>query len=311
MSDNLSILCPGQGAQHVGMAQAWAQASPAAKATFDAADAIFGAASSGASLSEVCFNGPEETVHRTNYAQPAIYTASIASIRGLVETNELNLDDVTAVAGLSLGEYTALHLAGVFSFEDGLNLVIKRGRFMQEAAEASDSSMVALIGADEDQANALCDAARAGDILVPANFNCPGQIVISGSTAACQRSLDEAEKLGLRATALSVAGAFHSPFMDPAAARMREALDAVEFQSPALPVLSNVTGQPHSQDTSEIKDRLVQQITGAVRWEQNVRWLLENKPGRFIEPAPGKVLSGLMRRIDRKTKVQNHANPAK
>ncbi|MHC4996156.1 MAG: ACP S-malonyltransferase, partial [Planctomycetota bacterium] len=236
MSDNLSILCPGQGAQHVGMGAEWAQASDAARQTFESADAIFGQP-----LSEVCFDGPEETVNRTDYAQAAIYVASVACVRGLVEAGALNPDDVNAVAGLSLGEYTALHLAGVFSFEDGLSLVIQRGRFMQEAAEASDSSMVALIGADEDQAVALCDAARGDDVLVPANFNCPGQIVISGSSAACARSLAEAEKAEIRATALTVAGAFHSPLMQPAADRMGEALTAVDFSAPRIPVLSNVT----------------------------------------------------------------------
>lgn len=299
------ILCPGQGAQHTGMGKAWAAAETAAADVFHKADATLGF-----DLSATCFDGPDEKVHRTDIAQAAIYTTSIACLAGMAARGLFDAPSLKAVAGLSLGEYTALHLAGVLSFEDGLNLVAQRGRFMQEAAESSDSGMVALIGADEAQADALCDAARGGDVLAPANFNCPGQVVISGSRNACQRSLAEAEKMGLRATALQVAGAFHSALMQPAADRMGHALDAVTFNAPRLPVLSNVTGQPHGQDTTQIKQMLVRQVTHPVRWEQNVRWLLSNAHGRYIEPAPGKVLGGLMRRIDKTTKVENFAEPA-
>jgi [acyl-carrier-protein] S-malonyltransferase len=307
MSDNKTIiLCPGQGAQHVGMGKAWVEASEAACGTFEQAGEVLGF-----DLADVCFNGPDDKVNRTDVAQAAIYATSIACVRALAERGVIDCEALTAAAGLSLGEYTALHLAGVFSFEDGLKLVQQRGRFMQEAAEASDSSMVALIGADEPQAVGLCDAARGGEVLVPANFNCPGQIVISGSRGACERALTEAEKMGVRATALTVAGAFHSPLMQPAADRMAKALDEVAFSAPKIPVLSNVTGQVHGDEVNRIKALLVQQITGAVRWEQNVRWLPENFAGaRYVEPAPGKVLMGLMRRIDRGTKVENHAEPA-
>lgn len=305
MSDQGTIiLCPGQGAQHVGMGKAWAVASPAAKATFDAADAQLGF-----SLSAVCFGGPDTEVNKTDVAQAAIYVTSIACVRALVERGELDLGSLVAAAGLSLGEYTALHLAGVFSFEDGLRLVRQRGIFMQEAAEASGGGMVAIIGADEAQATELCDCARGSDVLVPANFNCPGQIVISGSKAACDRALGVAEQMGVRATALTVAGAFHSPLMQPAADRMAAELDTVEFATPKVPVLSNVTGAAHGSDTATIKNLLVDQITHPVRWEHNVRWLLAHATGRFIEPAPGKVLMGLMRRIDKATKVANFAEP--
>ncbi|QNN24523.1 ACP S-malonyltransferase [Planctomycetales bacterium ZRK34] len=306
MSDQATIiLCPGQGAQHVGMGKAWAEASDAARSTFEQAGEVLGF-----DLADVCFNGPDDKVNRTDVAQAAIYVTSIACIRALAEQGVVDCESLTAAAGLSLGEYTALHMAGVFSFEDGLKLVQQRGQFMQEAAEASDSSMVAMIGADEPQAVTLCDAARGGEVLVPANFNCPGQIVISGSSGACERALAEAEKMGVRATALTVAGAFHSPLMQPAADRMAKALNEVTFVAPKIPVLSNVTGQAHGDDVEQIKSLLVQQITGAVRWEQNVRWLLENHAGaRYVEPAPGKVLMGLMRRIDRGTKVENHAEP--
>ena len=298
------ILCPGQGAQHVGMGRAWAESEPAAAEVFRLADEI-----SGLELSKVCFTGPEERVNRTDIAQAGIYITSVACLRALESRGLIDMEQLTATAGLSLGEYTALHLAGVVSFEDGLRLVVQRGRFMQEAAEATESGMVALIGADESQAQALCEAARGDDVLVPANFNCPGQIVISGSSAACQRALKEADITGLRATALSVAGAFHSPLMQPAADRMGEALEKVAFQPPQFPVLSNVTGAAHGNDVQRIKSLLVEQITRPVRWEQNVRWLVEHIKGRYIEPAPGKVLSGLMRRIDRSVKVENFAEP--
>lgn len=301
---NTIILCPGQGAQHVGMGKGWAEAEPAAMEVFRRADDVLGL-----ELSSVCFQGPEPRLNRTDIAQAAIFVTSVACLKGLEARGIVDPSRLAAAAGLSLGEYTALHLAGVLDFEDGLRLVAQRGRFMQEAAEESDSGMVALIGASEEQARDLCEAASGSGVLVPANFNCPGQIVISGSSDACHRALAEAERMGVRATALSVAGAFHSPLMRPAADRMGEALDQVAFSPRRIPVPSNVTGAPHGADTAEIKRLLVQQITSAVRWEQNVRWLLANVPGRYIEPAPGKVLSGLMRRIDKATKVENHAEP--
>lgn len=298
------ILCPGQGAQHTGMGRAWAAAEKAAAEVYRVADDILGEP-----ISKICFEGPDDRVNRTDIAQAAIYTTSIACIRGLESRGLVDMKNVIAAAGLSLGEYTALHLAGVMGFEDGLKLVRQRGHFMQAAAEASDGGMVALIGADESQATALCDAARGGGVLVAANFNCPGQIVISGSSDACNRALDEATKMGLRATALTVAGAFHSPLMKPGADRMGEALEKVTFSPPRIPVCSNVTGEGHGTDVATIKKLLVDQITRPVRWEQNMRWLISNAKGEYIEAAPGKVLGGLMRRIDKATKVNNQAEP--
>lgn len=304
---NYIILCPGQGAQRVGMGKAWHDASPEAAAVFAQANEVLGI-----DLAKTLFEGPEDQVHRTDIAQAGLYASAIASARGAAAAGLLDLADgnVAAAVGLSLGEYTALYLAGVFSFEDGLNLVRQRGLFMQEAADASDGSMVALIGADEAQAVALCEKAGGADVLVPANFNCPGQIVISGSTAACARAVTVAGQMEIRATALTVAGAFHSPLMQPAADRMAVELAKVEFIAPVIPVLSNVTGELHGKDIATIKELLVKQITHPVRFEQNLQWTLANCSGKYIELAPGKVLSGLMRRTDRKTKVQNCAEPA-
>lgn len=303
---NTIILCPGQGAQVVGMGKAWFEKYPTAAATFAKADEVLGI-----KLTDVCFAGPVEQLNRTDIAQAAIYVTSIACIRVLSEQGKVG--NVVATAGLSLGEFTALHLAGAFDFETGLKLVRLRGQAMQDAAEKSSGSMVALIGADETQANAVCGkalaASSAGSVLVPANFNCPGQIVLSGSKEACAASLKAADEVGVKATALAVAGAFHSSLMQPAADRLAAALEQTAWSMPRVLVMSNVTGQPHASDLSSIKKLLVQQLTSPVRWDQDVKWLIGNVQGRFIEPAPNKVLMGLMRRIDKAVKVENFAEP--
>ena len=305
--DRAIVLCPGQGAQHVGMGQAWATRSPAAAAVFARADEVLGLG-----LTRLCFEGPEDQLNRTDVAQAAIYTTSVACHAALQDAGQLA--PAAATAGLSLGEFTALHLAGALDFDSGLKLVRLRGEAMQQAAEASDGSMVALIGADEAQARQLCSEASddgAGEVLVPANFNCPGQIVVSGSRAACDRAVGIAEELGLRATPLTVIGAFHSPLMQPAADRLAQGLEQVEWHTPSVPVLSNVTGRPHDgDDPASIRRRLIEQLTHPVRWSDALTWALANLPGQLVELAPGKVLSGLMRRIDRNTKVRNYATPA-
>lgn len=306
MAESTIILCPGQGAQVVGMGRAWVEASDGARETFAQADRILGD-SLGAPLSRICFEGPVERLNQTDVSQPAIYVTSVACFRAA--SAELDASGIAACAGLSLGEYTALHLAGVFSFEDGLRLVAQRGRFMQDAAEASSGSMVALIGADDAQAHELCERVARGRVLVPANFNAPGQIVLSGDADACKDALDAAGEMGLRATPLAVAGAFHSALMAPAAGRMAEALAAVPFDAPAFTVVSNVTAQPHGSDADSIRRRLVEQITSPVRWSQSCQWLGNHVSGRYHELAPGKVLTGLMRRINREVKVVNHDQP--
>lgn len=309
---NNIILCPGQGAQTIGMGKLWCETSEAARAIFEQADEVLGD-SLGAPLSTLCFEGPADTLSRTDVSQPAIYTASVACFAGWLDgenltTKELNM---VATAGLSLGEYTALHLAGAFSFADGLKLVALRGKAMQEAAEAVDSSMVALIGADEESANAVCDKARENDILVAANFNAPGQVVISGSASACDRAEVIAGEMKLRATRLSVAGAFHSPIMAPAADQLGEALCATKIYTLNCTVMSNVTASPHETDSDSIRQRLVDQLTSPVRWSACCEHLIANNEGaQFHELAPGKSLGGMMRRINRPTKVLGHNEPA-
>lgn len=321
------------------MGRAWHDASVEAARVFARADEVLEAgdwiARFGRTLTDLCFNGPAETLNRTDVSQPAILTASVACWRGVgaaatSQGEPAGPAALVAAAGLSLGEYTALCLAGALSFDDALRLVALRGRAMQEAAEARPSGMVALIGADEAQAVELCTRALAavgggghaggtpaggGEVLVPANFNAPGQIVISGTAAACEAAERLAGDLSLRATRLAVAGAFHSPVMAPAAARLAAALEQTQVHAPRCPVLSNVTGLPHEADPASIRRRLVEQLTMPVRWEACCRWLAAHhvtpRPETTVcELAPGKTLSGLMRRIDKALKVHSHDSPA-
>lgn len=306
MTQPIILLCPGQGAQAVGMGRKWAEASPSAAAVFRRADEVVGGRMpEGRSLSNICFIGPDSVLNRTDVAQPALYVAGVASARALFGDDFVP----TAAAGLSLGEYTALHLAGAFSFEEGLELVMLRGRAMQDAAEATPSGMVALIGAEPEQARLVCKQASQGQVLVPANFNAPGQIVISGSSDACDRAMAAVEALGLKASKLAVAGAFHSPIMAPAADRLKQALAKASISPPRCPVLSNVSAMPHDPDPDSIRARLVEQLTHAVLWSDCCRRLAEHASGEFHELAPGKVLAGLFRRIDRTVKVTSHDEP--
>jgi len=306
----LTLLCPGQGAQTLGMGKAWFDASPESRAVFAQVDQILGDRL-GAPLSTLCFDGPADRLNRTDASQPAIFVTSIACWKGLLAkwsfgNGEAN---IAAAAGLSLGEYTALHLAGAIGFEDALELVTLRGRAMQDAAEASPGGMLALIGADETQAQTVCDKARGPDVLVCANFNAPGQIVLSGHKVACDRAAEVASEMGLRATALVVAGAFHSPLMAPAAERLGAQLAKTTITPPRCTVVANVTALPHENTPDSIRRRLVEQLTSPVRWSQSCSWLGTNVKAEFHELAPGKTLSGLMRRIDKSIKVNTHEDP--
>lgn len=304
------ILCPGQGAQALGMGKAWFDASPESRAIFEEADRILGSRL-GSPLSRLCFDGPLDRLNRTDVSQPAIFVASIASWKGMIAAMGFGNGEasIAATAGLSLGEYTALVLGGAMSFEDGLELVALRGKAMQEAAEASPGGMVALIGADDTQAATICDKARGTEVLVCANFNAPGQIVLSGHKTACERAAGVASEMGLRATVLTVAGAFHSPLMQPAADRLSAALTKAAIVAPKVKVVSNVTAMPHAADAASIRQRLVDQLTSPVRWSQSCQWLTANVKAEYHELAPGKTLAGLMRRIDKNTKVINHEEP--
>jgi [acyl-carrier-protein] S-malonyltransferase len=301
MSFPTFILCPGQGAQVVGMGKDFYEASQHARETFDIANDVVGF-----NLKSLCFGGPEDRLNQTDISQPAIYATSIACYRAAVAAGLIDPAAVTAYAGLSLGEYTALHLGGVFTFEDGLRLVTARGKYMQEAAVATPSGMVAIMGADEAAITKLCEENANGEALVPANFNAPGQIVVSGAKAACERVLAAAEGAGFKAVALKVAGAFHSPLMQPGADRMKAELDKVAFAAPTTTVYSNVTAKPHG-DPASIKKLLVDQIVSPVRWEQTMVPLAGVEGARFVELAPARTLAGLMKRINRRLPLESLA----
>jgi [acyl-carrier-protein] S-malonyltransferase len=280
------------------------ESSPMAKETFDTANDVLGF-----DLASLCFNGPDEKLNQTDISQPAIYTTSVAAYRAGLDVGVIDPSVITAFAGLSLGEYTALFLGGVFTFEDGLKLVAARGRYMQEAAVATPSGMVALLGADEATVDKLCSENAQGEVLVAANYNAPGQIVVSGSRSACERVLKAAEAAGLKASALKVAGAFHSPLMQSGADKMRAELNAAGFAAPATTVYSNVTAHPHV-DPASIKDLLVNQIVSPVRWEQTMRTLIADggDGARFVELAPNRHLAGLAKRINRRLPIESLAS---
>jgi [acyl-carrier-protein] S-malonyltransferase len=299
MSSTTHILCPGQGAQSVGMAKDFHEKFPLVRDLFTTANDILNF-----DLATLCFTGPEDQLNQTNISQPAIFVTSIAAYRAAVDANKIDPTNITTYAGLSLGEYTALHLAGVFTFEEGLKLVAARGRYMQEAAVASPSGMVAILGADAAAVDKLCTEFAQGEVLVPANYNAPGQIVVSGSLPACDRILKASEAAGFKAMALKVAGAFHSPLMQPAADRMAAELEKVNFTAPKTTVYSNVTAEPHT-DTASIKRLLVDQIVKPVKWEQTMQTLIAQGEARFVELAPGRTLAGLAKRINRRLPIES------
>ena len=278
-----------------------AEASPAAKAVFRRADELLGF-----SLSGLCFTGPPERLNATDISQPAIFVCSAAALAAMTESLAGRLGAPVMLAGLSLGEYTALYAAGAIDFGPALRLVALRGQLMQQAAEQCPSGMVSILGLDEAKVLELCRAAVGnGGCLVPANFNCPGQIVVSGDLASCQKAAELAGSFGASgAVPLEVAGAFHSPFMQPAADQLAEAIRNVEIRPPRWPVLSNVDAAVHGEPES-IRRKLVHQVTSPVRWEQSVRAMLSAGVTGFVEIGPGRVLAGLMRRIDRAAAVRS------
>ncbi|MDW7981181.1 MAG: ACP S-malonyltransferase [Verrucomicrobiales bacterium] len=294
-----ALLFAGQGAQTVGMGKDFADASPTAKTWFDRANEVLGY-----DLASICFNGPDAELTKTENAQPAIYLVSWVAFE-LLKQRVPSLE-FHATAGLSLGEFTALAAAGALSFEHGLRLVHQRGRFMQEACNATAGAMAAIIGLDEEKTRQVC--AEAGVTL--ANLNCPGQLVISGEATKIERAIALASAAGAkRAVRLAVAGAFHSPLMASAQPKLKAAIDAVPLQAPRVPVISNVTAQPHGQ-VEDIRALLVQQLTAPVQWEQSMRYLLTHGFTRFIEFGPGTVLSGFMKRIDKAAQIMNVSDAA-
>jgi [acyl-carrier-protein] S-malonyltransferase len=297
---SIAFLFPGQGAQTVGMGRKLVEELPAARELFERANAIVGY-----DLLALCLEGPAGKLDSTIYSQPALFVTSLAALEWLKTNQPDVVSSCQAAAGLSLGEYTALVFAGVMTFEDGLAVVQERGRAMQDAADAVGSGMVSILGLEREQIEKLCDDARAeGEVLQIANLLCPGNIVVSGHKGACERVADLAEKAGAMNTIkLAVAGAFHTPLMQPAVERLASALSKVELRPPRIPVLSNVDATAHS-DPGTIRELLVQQVVAPVLWEETLRKMLAHGHGPFWEVGPGRVLRGLLKRIDRKAQAE-------
>ncbi len=290
----IAFLFPGQGAQFVGMGKRLYESLPTARALFDQAQRILGY-----NLAELCFHGPAETLDSTLYSQPAIFVTSLAAVEALRAESPDVVLACEAAAGLSLGEYTALVFAGVMDFEEGLMIVQRRGAAMQEASEATPGGMVSILGLEVVEVERICEQASQGEMLRVANLLCPGVTVISGTTAACERAADLAVKAGAtRVVPVAVAGAFHTPIMRPADQKLAEVIASARLRRPRIPVISNVDARPHD-DPEEIRDLLIRQVIEPVRWEDSMRYLLACGFDQFYEVGPGRVLRGLLRRIDR------------
>nr|WP_206699165.1 ACP S-malonyltransferase [Brevibacillus agri] len=287
----VAFVFPGQGSQFVGMGQTLSEQSEAARRIFETADAALGF-----SLSGLCFAGPEEELKLTANTQPAILTASVAVLAALKE----KLPDYTPdfVAGHSLGEYSALVAAGALSFADAVKVVRARGQFMEEAVPAGQGAMAAVLNMERAALQAVCEEVTAsGHPVQPANMNCPGQIVISGSAEGVKLAGEKAKAAGAkRVLPLNVSGPFHSSLMQPAADKLQAVLAGVTVQEASVPVVANVTARPVTEATT-IVEQLVQQVSAPVLWEDSVQWMVEAGVTTFVEIGPGKVLAGLIKKI--------------
>ncbi len=291
----IGLLFPGQGAQKVGMGKELTSRSVSARELYDSASVILGY-----DLLELSIVGPDEKLSATEYSQPALFVHSMAALASLAELHRDVLDSVVAVAGLSLGEYSALAAAKAISFQDGVRLVQARGQNMQRAADLEPSGMASVIGLSREDVLALCDRARLPDeVLQPANILCPGNIAISGHLASLKAAESMAESMGARLfQRLNVAGAFHTKLMEPASDGLLAALKQAAFTESRLPVFSNVDAKPHSSPL-DFTNLLAKQITSPVEWEASLRNMIEFGVEQFYEVGCGRVLAGTLKRIDR------------
>ncbi|MDY0189662.1 MAG: ACP S-malonyltransferase [Desulfuromonas sp.] len=293
----LAFIFPGQGAQHAGMGKELSDNFAAAREVFEEAnDAL------GFDLAKMCYEGPDEQLKLTANTQPAILTMSVAALRVVQQETELKPN---FVAGHSLGEYSALVAANALSFADAVKLVRQRGTFMQQAVPVGSGAMAAILGIEADVLEKICAEASHGEVVSAANYNSPGQIVIAGNTQAVDRAIKLATEQGARkAMMLPVSAPFHCALMDPAGAQLSQVLSTVSINQLSTPVVTNVEAVANS-DSSKVKELLVTQVSAPVRWDSSVRYMLDNGVTNFIEIGPGRVLCGLIRRIERKAKIAN------
>lgn len=295
----VGCLFAGQGAQYVGMGRDLAERFAPAREVFRQADEVLGYP-----LSRLCFEGPADRLTDTEHSQPAILTHSLAAARSAWPPEEEPTERMVAAAGLSLGEYSALVFAGALSLEDGLGLVARRGALMAEAARRRPGTMASILGLEDEAVEEICRQASRVGVVVAANFNCPGQVVISGEPGAVARAAELARRAdALRVVPLEVSGAFHSPLMEPAREALAQVLAQTPIERPRTAVLSNVTGRP-VEEPEEIRQNLAKQLTHPVRWCQCCRGVLALGAEALYEVGPGRVLRGLMRRIDRSVPVR-------
>jgi len=292
----IAFIFPGQGAQYIGMGREISELYPSAADVFERANEALGF-----DIRELVFNGDEETLTITENTQPAILTASIACLMPLLEAGIR--PDYTA--GLSLGEYGAHVLSGTFSFEDAVRVVRKRGKFMQDAVPVGLGAMAAIIGLDRETVIDICEMAQGTGVIGPANFNCPGQIVVAGETAAVEEAMRIAtEKGAKRAVLLNVSAPFHCVMLEPAGEKLRKVLEDVEIHPMTIPVVANVTGKVIPSE-DQVKELLVQQVSKSVFWEDSIRAMMEAGVDTFVEVGPGKVLSGFVKKIDKGLRALN------
>lgn len=287
-----AYIFPGQGAQFTGMGKDLYDKSPQARALFDQANDILNF-----DITKIMFEGSAEALKETKVTQPAVFLHSVVLAKTLGDKFQPDM-----VAGHSLGEFSALVASNALSFEEGLTLVLKRALAMQKACELQPSTMAAILGLEDEEVEKVCK--NTPGIVVAANYNCPGQLVISGEVKAVETACEELKAAGARrALLLPVGGAFHSPLMKPAEEELAAAIEAVKFTTPICPIYQNVTSTA-TQDSSEIKNNLIQQLTAPVRWTQSVKQMLEDGATNFIEVGPGNVLQGLVKKVDRKVSTE-------
>ena len=293
-----AFVFPGQGSQFVGMGKDLYETSPLAKELFDKADAILGF-----KITEIMFAGTDDQLKETKVTQPAVFLHSVISALCMGEDFTPSM-----VAGHSLGEFSALVASGALSFEDGLKLVAARANAMQRACEANPGTMAAIIGLSDEQVEEVCkEVSATGKVVIPANYNCPGQLVISGDVEAVGAACEKMKEAGAkRALPLKVGGAFHSPLMQPAQEELQEAIEKTHFNAPKCPVYQNVDAKPHT-DPAEIKQNLIAQLTSSVRWTASVQQMIADGATDFTECGPGKALEGMIGRIDRNVAVHGIA----